>query len=80
MTQDAGTQDVKPIEPAVKDKGEGEKKRKRREKRSKLDAALSIKRCRHCLSVGLFSKVYTTKGRIRYVHCLACGKTEQVAI
>ena len=46
---------------------------------SDLQRKLGEKKCRHCLTVGKW-KIYNTQGKVRYVHCLACGRSDSVMV
>ena len=50
-----------------------------RGEQAKLQAALAEKKCKHCLTVGLW-EITCTKERIRYLKCGACGKSDQEAV
>ena len=52
---------------------------KNRGMQAKLDAALAEKRCLNCLSVGCW-EIYKTDGKVRYVRCKACGKSDKIAV
>ena len=59
-----------------------DRERRRRLEREALNRALAVKRCQHCGIRGAWTiyNVERTRGRIRYVRCLGCNRSDQVTV
>lgn len=44
-----------------------------------LNGALARKRCHRCTTMGLWT-CYSTKGKVRYIRCKACGYCDKLPI
>ena len=64
------------------DKAAMEAERRRRLTLETLNGVLARKQCPHCATVGAWRiyNVERTRGRVRYVRCLACGKCDQAPV